>query len=75
MGVRVFLLKHKHEVGKCLITLYNLIKTQFGKQVKKVRCDNEGEFTSHKMIDFYNKERILLETTCPHTPQQNEVLE
>nr|GFC07462.1 putative ribonuclease H-like domain-containing protein [Tanacetum cinerariifolium] len=27
------------------------------------------------MITFYEKNGILLETTCPHTPQQNEVVE
>ena len=27
------------------------------------------------MIDFYAKQGIVLETTCPHTPQQNGVVE
>lgn len=27
------------------------------------------------MADFYAKQGILLETTCPHTPQQNGVVE
>lgn len=35
------------------------------------RCDNGGEFTSNSMIKFYNQNGILLQTTCPHTPQQN----
>ncbi|KAK9053678.1 hypothetical protein SSX86_024752 [Deinandra increscens subsp. villosa] len=43
--------------------------------VKRVRCDNGGEFTSKSMTDFYAKQGILLETTCPHTPQQNGVVE
>lgn len=74
-GVLGFLLKHKDEIGKCLINFYNLIKTQFGKEVRKIRSDNEGEFTNQDMIHFYNKEGILLETTCPHTLQQNKVVE
>lgn len=37
-------------------------------------CDNGGEFTSNCMQDFYSREGILLETTCPHTLQQNGVL-
>lgn len=52
-----------------------MVKTQFERHVKKVRCDNEGEFTSNDMTDFYNERGILLETTCPHTPQQNGVVE
>lgn len=27
------------------------------------------------MHDFYTKQGIILETTCPHTPQQNGVVE
>lgn len=27
------------------------------------------------MIDLYVKQGIMLETTCPHTPQQNGVVE
>nr|GEV82523.1 integrase, catalytic core [Tanacetum cinerariifolium] len=41
----------------------------------RVRYDNGGEFTSNSMITFYEKNRILLETTCPHTPQQNAIVE
>nr|GEX28254.1 putative ribonuclease H-like domain-containing protein [Tanacetum cinerariifolium] len=52
-----------------------MIKTQFNKTVKKVRCDNDGEFTSNRMLSFYIEHGLFLETTCPHTPQQNGVVE
>ncbi|GKC15714.1 putative RNA-directed DNA polymerase [Tanacetum coccineum] len=52
-----------------------MIEVQFDKQIKRVRCDNGGEFTSNDMLEFYNEKGILLETTCPHTPQQNGVVE
>ncbi|KAD4385583.1 hypothetical protein E3N88_25752 [Mikania micrantha] len=52
-----------------------MVKTQFEKLIKKIRCDNGGEFTSNDMVDFYNERGILLENTCPHTPQQNGVVE
>ncbi|GJS77672.1 F-box domain containing protein [Tanacetum coccineum] len=48
---------------------------QFEKNIKRIRCDNGGEFVSNKMIDFYAREGIVLETSCPHTPQQNGVVE
>ncbi|GKD07846.1 putative RNA-directed DNA polymerase, partial [Tanacetum coccineum] len=48
---------------------------QFEKQIKRIRCDNGGEFTSNNMLNFYNEEGVLLETTCPHTPQQNRVVD
>ncbi|GJQ91627.1 putative RNA-directed DNA polymerase [Tanacetum coccineum] len=47
---------------------------QFEKQTKRVRCDNGGEFTSNDMLEFYNENGIMLETTCPDTPQQNGVV-
>ena len=34
-----------------------------------------GESTSHKIIDFLNTVGISLKTTCPHTPEQNMVIE
>ncbi|KAM0043325.1 putative RNA-directed DNA polymerase [Helianthus debilis subsp. tardiflorus] len=74
-AVWVFLLKHKHEASICLIYFHKMIQVQFEKNIKRIRCDNGGEFTSNRMLDFYAKEGILLETTCPHTPQQNGVVE
>ncbi|KAD4888928.1 hypothetical protein E3N88_21001 [Mikania micrantha] len=50
-----------------------MIKTQFEKPIKRI--DNGGEFTSNNMLRFYVDQGILLETTCPHTPQQNGVVE
>ena len=34
-----------------------------------------GESTSHKIIDYLNTVGISLKTTCPHTPEQNMVIE
>ncbi|KAI3507425.1 hypothetical protein L1887_22411 [Cichorium endivia] len=74
-AIWVFLIKHKSEASDCLISFHNMVKTQFSKQIKRVRSDNGGEFTSNRMKEFYAREGILLETTCPHTPQQNGVVE
>ncbi|KAJ0534271.1 putative RNA-directed DNA polymerase [Helianthus annuus] len=74
-AVWVYLIKHKSEASDCLMNFYKMVKTQFGKAIKKIRCDNGGEFVSNRMTSFYTQEGILLETTCPHTPQQNGVVE
>ncbi|KAJ0432465.1 putative RNA-directed DNA polymerase, Protochlorophyllide reductase [Helianthus annuus] len=74
-AVWTFLISHKNEASDCLINFQKMVKTQFGKLIKRIRCDNGGEFTSNKMKKFYGEEGILLETTCPHTPQQNGVVE
>ncbi|GKC35599.1 retrovirus-related pol polyprotein from transposon TNT 1-94 [Tanacetum coccineum] len=58
-----------------LVDFHKLVKTQFGKLIKRIRCDNGGEFVSNRMSDFYTEQGIILETTCPHMPQQNGVVE
>ncbi|KAF5812650.1 putative RNA-directed DNA polymerase [Helianthus annuus] len=73
--VWVFLIKRKSDASTCLVNFCKMIKTQFDKVVKRIRCDNGGEFTSNAMVDFYANQGILLETTCPHTSQQNGVVE
>ena len=50
----VYLIKHKDEASDCLINFHKMIETQFGKRIKRIRCDNGGEFTSNKMKDFYS---------------------
>ncbi|GJS57094.1 retrovirus-related pol polyprotein from transposon TNT 1-94 [Tanacetum coccineum] len=74
-AVWVFLIKHKSEASKRLMDFHKMVEVQFEKQIKRIRCDNGGEFTSNNMLNFYNEKGILLETTCPHTPQQNGVVE
>ncbi|KAI3776447.1 hypothetical protein L1987_46232 [Smallanthus sonchifolius] len=74
-SVWVYLIKQKSEASMCLMNFHQLIETQFGKKIKRFRCDNGGEFTSNQMKLFYAKHGIILETTCPHTPQQNGVVE
>ncbi|KAK1414482.1 hypothetical protein QVD17_30227 [Tagetes erecta] len=71
----VFLIRNKSEASECLINFHNMVKTQFSKHIKRIRSDNGGEYTSNRMKDFYAREGILLETTCPHTPQPNGVVE
>ncbi|MFS7948515.1 putative RNA-directed DNA polymerase [Helianthus anomalus] len=74
-AVWVYLIKRKSQASDCLINFCNLVKTQFKREVRRVRCDNGGEFVSNRMKTFYNESGIVLETTCPHTPQQNGVVE
>ena len=43
--------------------------------IKTLRTDNGGEYTSHELEDFLKKKGIRHETTVPHSPQQNGVAE
>lgn len=74
-NVWIFLVKYKNDASTCLMNFCKMVETQFTKNVKRIRCDNGGEFTSNLMLSFYTKQGILLETTCSHTPQQNGVVE
>ncbi|KAJ0838105.1 putative RNA-directed DNA polymerase [Helianthus annuus] len=74
-AVWVFLIKYKNEASRCLINFHKMVEVHFRKSIKRIRSDNGGEFTSNMMKDFYDKNGILLETSCPHTPQQNGVVE
>ncbi|KAJ0809569.1 putative RNA-directed DNA polymerase [Helianthus annuus] len=71
----VFLIKYKSDASTCLMNFCKKVETQFSKLVRRIRCDNGGEFTSNLMLNFYTNQGILLETTCPHTSQQNGVVE
>ena len=68
-------MKHKSEVAHFLITFCNMVKTQFGIVVKRIRTDNGAEFQSHCMLNFYHENGVILETSCTNTPQQNGVVE
>lgn len=57
------------------MNFHNMIKIQFDKRIKRIRANNTREFISTNKKDYYVKEGITLETTCPHTPQHNGVVE
>ncbi|KAJ0913814.1 putative RNA-directed DNA polymerase [Helianthus annuus] len=38
----VFLLKHKYEASTCLIGFHKMVQVQVEKNIKRIRCDNEG---------------------------------
>lgn len=52
-----------------------MIKTQFNSHVKVVRSDNGTEFLNSQCSDLFNHLGILHQSSCPHTPQQNGVVE
>ncbi|GKA31226.1 putative RNA-directed DNA polymerase [Tanacetum coccineum] len=71
----VYLLKQKHEASMCLKAFHKMVQVQFEKNIRRIRCDNGGEFISNQMMEFYANQGIILETSCIHTPQQNGVVE
>ena len=71
----VFLLALKSDVIVVLKQFLSMIKTQFGNIVKVFRSDNGGEFFNTNCSELFTSNGILHQSSCPHTPQQNGVVE
>ena len=71
----VFLMKQKSDVVHIFPTFHNMIKTQFGVGIKRVRTDNGREYFNQILSPVLNKEGIIHESSCIDTPQQNGVAE
>ncbi|KAI3730698.1 hypothetical protein L1987_61872 [Smallanthus sonchifolius] len=74
-SVWVYLLKNKSEVFFSIEIFCTMIKTQFDRHVKVFRSDNGTEFVNNQMSDFVKKNGIIHQTSCAHTPQQNDIVE
>lgn len=52
-----------------------MVEKSTGHNVKTLRTDNGGEYTSREFEDYLKKEGIRHEYTVPKTPEQNGVAE
>ena len=48
-----------------------MVEKQYGQQVKVLRTDNWGEYTSSQFNAFMMKEGVEHQLTIPFTPEQN----
>lgn len=68
-AVWTYLLLEKSEVRTVLSNFCRMTEKQFGKAVKIVRSDNGTEFMC--LSRFFRENRIIHQTSCVGTPQQN----
>lgn len=68
---QTYLLKNKNEASDNLINYIKQINTEKGVKVKRIRCDNGGEFTSNYFKNYCKNKGISLEYTAPYSPQMN----
>ena len=73
IGVWVYLLKDKTEVGHTLRNFFALIRRQFNGVVKIVHSDNGTEFTC--LDNYFVENGIIHQTSCVGSPQQNARVE
>ncbi|GJR97848.1 ribonuclease H-like domain-containing protein [Tanacetum coccineum] len=72
-AVCVYLAKTKDEVFEVFVSFINMLDNQFEVKVKTVRSDNGTEFVNHKMSNMFSDLGIIHQTSCAHTPRQNEI--
>lgn len=68
-------MRHKSDVANIFSIFYHMVRTQYSLLIKIIRSDNGGEYLNSELSQFLQANRILHETTYPHTPQQNGVIE
>jgi transposase InsO family protein len=71
----VYFLKQKSEVADSFEDYVNILRTETGQPVHTLRADNGGEFTDYQFKEWLSTNGIRLETSAPHTPEQNGVSE
>ena len=65
----------KSDVSTILKQFIAMVQTQYSVQVKAFRSDNGGEFFNAQVSELFNSKGIIHQSSCPHTPQQNGVVE
>lgn len=71
----VYFLKFKSEAFEQFVKFKTLVEKQKGINLKILRTDRGGEFTSGEFNQYCEKHGIHKELTAPYTPEQNGVAE
>uniref|UniRef100_A0A2N9FKJ8 Integrase catalytic domain-containing protein n=1 Tax=Fagus sylvatica TaxID=28930 RepID=A0A2N9FKJ8_FAGSY len=71
----LYLLKHKSDVLSIFKSFKAAVENQFSTQIKFLRTDCGGEYTSNEFTAFCSSSGITHQLSCPHTPQQNGIVE
>jgi hypothetical protein len=68
-------MKHEDKVFSVFKSFHVMVNTQFSTKIQVLRSDNGGEYVNHQFHDYFDHHDILHETSCPQTPQQNDIAE
>ncbi|KRZ49324.1 Retrovirus-related Pol polyprotein from transposon TNT 1-94 [Trichinella nativa] len=72
---KVYFMKTKDEVLRCLKTALTEIKQETGRDVQRIRTDRGTEFANRELDNFLTEKKIVHEKTPPYTPQCNGMAE
>ncbi|WVY95704.1 hypothetical protein V8G54_027855 [Vigna mungo] len=71
----MYFIKQKCEVLEIFKHFKKLTKKEIEKNLKLLRTDGDGEYTSREFKHFCKENGIVHEVTAPHTPQHNGLAE
>ncbi|KAL2247809.1 UNVERIFIED_CONTAM: hypothetical protein Sindi_2633200 [Sesamum indicum] len=71
----VYMMVHKSQVQQKLESFLNMVETQYNFKVKRIRSDNDTEFTNKQRQDLLQNRGMLHQRTCVYSPQQNGIVE
>ena len=71
----LYLLKHKEEVFGVFQAFHAMIQNQFSAKIRILGSDNEGEYMNRDLLKYFQRNGLLHEYSCSHSPQQNRVVE
>ncbi|KRY19033.1 Retrovirus-related Pol polyprotein from transposon TNT 1-94, partial [Trichinella patagoniensis] len=72
---KVYFMKTKDEVLRCLKIALTEIKQETGRDVQRIRTDRGTEFANRELDNFLTEKKIVHEKTPPYTPQCNGMAE
>ncbi|KRY16071.1 Retrovirus-related Pol polyprotein from transposon TNT 1-94 [Trichinella patagoniensis] len=72
---KVYFMKTKDEVLRCLKIALTEIKQETGRDVQRIRTDRGTEFANRELDNFLTEKKIVHENTPPYTPQCNGMAE
>ena len=71
----VILLSKKSNVAEALMMWIPQVELQTGKQLKRLRSDNGGEFFSNKFSEWLGLRGVVQQSTPSYSPQSNGIAE
>lgn len=71
----VYLLNEKFEAFNHFKLFKKKVETETGKNIKGLRTDRGGEYTSHEFSTYCKEHGIRRQLTTAYTPQQNDIAE
>lgn len=71
----IYFLKQKSETYDCFKDFFNIVNTQTGNRLKRIRTDNGTEEVNNEVNKLCSELGIIHELTCPFSPEQNGRIE